>query len=121
MPIWLPILLVLLAVDPTDAAARIAHLENSLLAPCCYQETLARHMSETAVAMRAELRAMVAQGKSDREILDYYKRRYGKRVLVEPEGTAWWVLGIVPVLVLVLGAWIVVHVLRRWRTPERVT
>jgi cytochrome c-type biogenesis protein CcmH len=117
LPWWSFTLLVLLTGIPAEQQARISRLENSLLAPCCYQETLARHMSETAVAMRAELGAMVAQGKSDREILDYYKQRYGKRVLVEPEGTAWWIMGLVPVLVSVLGAWFVIHILRKWRAP----
>jgi cytochrome c-type biogenesis protein CcmH len=117
MPCLFLVLLILITGDPTEQQARISRLENSLLAPCCYQETLARHMSETAVAMRAELRAMVAQGKSDRQILDHYKRRYGKRVLVEPEGTAWWIMGVVPVLVVILGVWFVIHILRRWRAP----
>ena len=117
MPCLFLVLLTLTTGYPTEQQARISRLENSLLAPCCYQETLARHTSETAVAMRAELRAMVAQGKSDRQILNHYKQRYGKRILVEPEGTAWWIVGGVPVLVLVLGAWFVIRILRRWRTP----
>jgi cytochrome c-type biogenesis protein CcmH len=115
---WLLALLSLIPGDAAEQQARIARLENRLLAPCCYQEPLARHRSDTAAAMRAELRALVGQGKSDREILGFYQQRYGKRVLVEPEGAAWWVMGVVPLLAALLGFWFVVHMLRKWRAPS---
>ncbi len=60
----------LLAVGLTpEQQARLAKFEDSLLAPCCYQERVATHASDTAKAMRAELAQMVAQGKPDRGIL----------------------------------------------------
>lgn len=94
---------------------RIDRLQNAVLAPCCYTEPVSRHQSEVAVKMRAEIRDWVKQGRSDREILDIYKRRYGTRVLVEPEGAPWWLVHMVPLLVLALGTALVVWLLVRWR------
>ena len=66
---------------------RIVHLEDSLLAPCCYTQPVSKHMSDIAFAMRKEIGEMVLAGKSDREILDHYKALYGLQILVDPEGT----------------------------------
>lgn len=108
----------LLAGGPSlDSAqqARLDRLEHALLAPCCYQEVVATHNSEAAKQMRAELAEMVAAGRSDREILDFYKQRYGKRILAEPEGAQWWIMNIVPVVMLLGGAAVVIHLVRKWR------
>jgi len=97
-----------------DQEARIRRLERRLLAPCCYSESVADHRSEVAVQMRQEIRQMVREGRSDQEILDYYKSRYGVRVLAEPEGELWWVMNVVPVVALAVGLVIVLMVVRRW-------
>lgn len=106
------------AAEPAAGqASRIDKLEHTLLAPCCWSETVATHRSEVALRMKVEIRRMVLEGKSDREILDFYKQRYGQRVLVEPEGTQWWVVNIVPVTAVILGLAFTVWVLRRWLRP----
>ena len=87
------ILLLLLAttvIPPTPSphqSERIVHLEDSLLAPCCYTQPVSKHMSDIAFDMRREISEMVLDGKSDREILDHYKALYGLQILVDPEGT----------------------------------
>jgi cytochrome c-type biogenesis protein CcmH/NrfF len=40
-----------------EQRARIHKLENSLLAPCCHSEVVARHNSEVAVKMQIEIAA----------------------------------------------------------------
>jgi cytochrome c-type biogenesis protein CcmH/NrfF len=84
-------------------------LQRELLAPCCYRETLDHHMSEAAAAMKSEIHAMVARGKSEREIIEHFKGQYGSRILAEPEGATWWVGTLVPLLVLGIGAALVVR------------
>lgn len=93
----------------------VQKLERALLAPCCYQEVVATHNSEEARAVRVEIAEMVAAGRSEREILDYYKQRYGARVLAEPEGAQWWIMNVVPAAMLGGGAVVVAWVLRKWR------
>jgi cytochrome c-type biogenesis protein CcmH/NrfF len=65
--------------------------------------------------MKAEIRAWVTEGKTDREILDTYIQRYGKRVLVEPEGAAWWWMHVIPWVFLAAGLGLLIPILRRMR------
>ncbi len=98
----------------TSQKDRIYNLEDHLVAPCCWSETVAEHRSEIALQMRGEIEQMVAAGRTDREILDHYKAQYGMRILTEPEGTRFWVMNIVPVVMLILGAFVAIFTLRRW-------
>lgn len=102
----------------SDRQQRILKLENSLLAPCCWAEPVARHRSDVALQMRAEINNFVSEGRSDREILDFYKQKYTSRILVEPEGGKWWWMHIVPIIILALGALGVVVLLRKWLRPQ---
>lgn len=95
--------------------ARILRLQGTLLAPCCYSEPVSRHQSEVARKMRAEITEWVAQGRSDREILDTYKQLYGTRVLIEPEGAQRWLVYTIPALVGLLGLALTANLLRKWR------
>jgi cytochrome c-type biogenesis protein CcmH/NrfF len=110
----------LLAVSGTahagsDQQTRIERLENALLAPCCYAEPVSRHRSDVALNMRKEIADWVAQGRSDREILNHYKQVYGARVLIEPEGALRWWAYLIPSLAAGIGLLLTAALLRRWR------
>lgn len=100
-----------------DRQARVLKLESSLLAPCCWAEPVSTHRSEVALQMREEIAGFVNAGKTDQEVLDYYKQKYGLRILVEPEGALWWWMHVVPFVVLGIGAVVVVFLLKRWLRP----
>jgi cytochrome c-type biogenesis protein CcmH len=97
--------------------ARILRLQKSLLAPCCWSEAVATHRSEVSLTMRAEIARMVAEGKTDNQILDHYKQQYGVRILVEPEGSQWWWMHLIPMLAIALGVLGVLLLIRRLRRP----
>ena len=99
---------------------RAAALQKVLLAPCCWSEPVATHGSEVALEMRAEINRLVAEGKSDREILDYYKNRYGMRILIEPEGGRSFWMHLVPPIVILAGCGWVIFLIHRWikRRPQ---
>jgi len=92
---------------------RIRSLEEKLIAPCCWSESVASHRSEIAAEMRAEISRMVAEGRTDREILDYYKAKYGPRILMEPEGELRVWAYTIPVVATVAGLAFVIWVIRR--------
>ena len=128
--LYLMALLLSLLALPVDSrppsqsdAARIKKLEDSLLSPCCYGEPVSRHMSEIAFKIRKEIEEKVRVGRSDREILDYYKQLYGERILLEPEGAKRTALYSVPILLSLAGLALVVfflwHSLRRPNTSSR--
>ena len=97
--------------------ARVLRLQKSLLAPCCWNEAVATHRSEVSLSMRAEIARMVAEGKTDQQILDQYKQQYGVRILVEPEGSKWWWMHLIPVVAIALGVLGVLWFIRRLRRP----
>ena len=67
-----------------DQEATARRVEEQLMAPCCFGSTVATHHSSAADAIRADVRVLVAQGRSEREILDQYLDRYGERILAQP-------------------------------------
>ena len=86
--------------------ALVRDIENNLIAPCCWNQPISEHPSEISDFMRAEIRAMVAEGKSRREILDYYVAQYGERILAAPRAGGINTLAYVtPFAALILGGW----------------
>ena len=57
--------LLVFAETPEQQRDRIGRLENAVLAPCCYRETVARHRSEVALKMRGEIEQWVREGKTE--------------------------------------------------------
>ena len=103
---------------PQEQHARIQRLEKAVLAPCCYTETVGQHQSEIAVQMRVEIAKWVEQGRTDEEILGTYAKRYGAKVLVDPNTIPkGWTL-LVPWAVAGLGALGAALMLWRWRAAR---
>ncbi len=118
------VVLMILAVSAVAAAwgqtnmDRARALQEKLIAPCCWSESVAAHRSEIAAEMRAEIARMVQEGRSDREILDFYKAKYGTRILMEPEGQLRLWAYTIPVLAVIVGLALVVWIIRRMVRPQ---
>ena len=102
---FLPILLLLSLVWADEKSDLIMDLEQSLMATCCWSGTVYDHGNKE---MEIEIAGMVNTGKTKTEILDYYKGKYGERVLAVPvaEGFnyfAW----IAPIFIGLLGLTII--------------
>ena len=81
---------------------RYNRLTKALIAPCCWQETIAIHRSAEALQMLDEVEQLVVAGRSEEEIKALYVARYGVRILADPPGrTGQWLYAIPFVL---LGA-----------------
>jgi cytochrome c-type biogenesis protein CcmH len=70
--------------DSKQAAQKEREIEDNLIAPCCWSQPVSEHYSEVADQIRQEVHAMVAEGKSRDEILDFYVAKYGERILATP-------------------------------------
>ncbi|MBI4164437.1 MAG: cytochrome c-type biogenesis protein CcmH [Acidobacteria bacterium] len=69
--------------------------------------------------VQAAIQELIAQGKSEREILQALTARYGTKILAAPPTTGFnivaWVL---PGLGLIFGLLVVILLVRRWRRPR---
>jgi cytochrome c-type biogenesis protein CcmH/NrfF len=95
------ILLLTLATAVPSASQRetIRNIEARLMAPCCYTQTIDVHESDIAQQMRSEVTEMVMEGKSEPEIITYYKTEYGESILAVPDGRTGTVAFAIPIIV----------------------
>jgi len=93
--------------------AKIKKIEGRVMAPCCYTQTIRDHDSQVAEEMRDEVKVLVLSGKSEQEIVTYYKTKYGETVLVVPDGMAGRLAFGIPVAVPLLSSGILVFIIRK--------
>jgi cytochrome c-type biogenesis protein CcmH len=105
---------------PTPAQeAQARAIFHELKCVVCEGQSLAESDAALAGQMRARIRAMVADGKSETQILDFFRTSYGERILLTPpleNDTA--LLWIAPILLLMVGAVIVWRMTRRGPNGE---
>ena len=101
------------AADPV-LEARMQAIAVELRCLVCQNQTIADSNAELAVDLRQQVRQMLREGKSHREIIDYMTARYGDFVLYRPpvKGTTM-LLWFGPAVLLVGGVGILWLVLRR--------
>jgi cytochrome c-type biogenesis protein CcmH len=101
------------AADPA-LEARMTRITSELRCLVCQNQTIADSTADLAADLRRQTRELLMQGKSDKEIVDYMTARYGDFVLYRPPLRATTVLlWFGPALMLVVGAAVLVLVLRR--------
>ena len=101
------------AADPA-LEARMTRITSELRCLVCQNQTIADSSADLAADLRRQTRELLQQGKSDREVIDYMTARYGDFVLYRPPMRATTVLlWFGPGLMLVIGAAVLVVVLRR--------
>jgi len=100
-------------------SAEVKRVEESLLAPCCYSQSLAQHMSAEAEKMRHEVAEMAASGRSETEIIDHYKALYGEQILIVPDGRTGKILFALPALISIACSGVLFFFLRKMRRAKR--
>jgi cytochrome c-type biogenesis protein CcmH len=94
-----------LPVLDAEGEARASDLEGRLKCPVCRTQSVRESPSFLAIEMRTRIREMIAEGRSDGEVLDWFAARDGDDILLEPRkrgfGLAAWIL---PVAALAAGA-----------------
>ncbi len=97
-----------------------ATLYGELKCPVCKNQSLAESTSFLAEEMKVQIRDLVAAGKTNQDVIDFYVERYGDWILMRPraEGrglVAW----LAPGGAILFGLGWVFVALRRWsRTPQ---
>jgi cytochrome c-type biogenesis protein CcmH len=96
--------------------ARARNLQRQLRCLVCQGESIDESRSDFAADMRHLVRQQIAQGRSDQQIEDFLKARYGNFILMKPplEGdTAF--LWAAPFLVLILAGGVAIFVVSKAR------
>jgi cytochrome c-type biogenesis protein CcmH len=111
-----------LGADNAQIDKKAREIDDNLIAPCCWTQPVSEHYSEVAEKIRKEVREMVAAGSSRDEILDHFVAQYGERILAAPRATGFnGLVYILPWLALVLGAWLLIILLKKLRAPVPVS
>lgn len=103
-----------------EQEARAHEIEDELKCPVCRSQSIRQSRSFMADDMRRKVRQLVAEGKSNQEIRDYFVDRYGQYIVLAPPKSGFnlaaWLL---PFFVVAIGAVGVVMAARRWSREER--
>jgi cytochrome c-type biogenesis protein CcmH len=111
----LPVIAQTDGLTPEQATVARA-IEGQLIAPCCFRQTLAEHHSDLAERLRGEVRAMVAKGGTEKEVVSHFVTKYGERVLAAPQASGFNLLVyVMPLLALPAGLALIFVLFRRAR------
>jgi cytochrome c-type biogenesis protein CcmH len=106
------------ASDPQSLEREAKQIEAMLIAPCCWTQQVSLHRSPESVEIKANIRRLLADGKTRQQILDAYVAQHGARILVVPPARGFNVaLYVAPWLFLACGVGLVVFVMKRLRSP----
>ena len=100
-------------LDP-PREARVQALGKQLRCPMCQGLSIADSGSSAARAQMDKVRELVAAGKTDQQIRDYFTSRYGEWALLEPPASGMNLLvWLLPLLLLVGGGFAIARTMRR--------
>ena len=108
-------------LDPAREA-RVQALGKMLRCPMCQGLSIADSGSSAARAQMDRVRELVAEGKTDDEIRAYFVARYGEWALLEPPAHGVnWLVWLLPVALVLFGAFVISRVVRRSSLPSPAT
>lgn len=103
---------------PTDDEVNaVAH---QLYCPVCENTPLDVCPTEACKDWRELIRTMLAEGKTEDEILQHFVDQYGDRVLAAPPVTTKfnWIIYLLPPVIILAGAVILFRSLKEWTKPK---
>ncbi len=108
-----------LAIDPVEMSdpvlqERYRNLSHELRCMQCQNQSIADSPVGLAGDLRREVRQLLEEGKTDQEIRQHMRDRYGDFILFRPEFSprnAW--LWITPILFLLIGLFVAIRVIRQ--------
>src|SRR5512139_3729312 len=104
------------AQEPTPTDDEVNRVAKQLYCPVCESTPLDVCPTEACRQWRDLIRSMLAEGKSDEEIKQYFVTQYGASVLDEPPNRL--VSYLVPAVVILLGAFLLFRGFQMWMKPS---
>lgn len=109
------------AIDTHEFANDVERLRyqsfiDEMRCPKCQNQNLSGSDSPIAMDLRRELYAMIQDGRSDKEIVDFMVERYGDYILYRPRVTpVTFLLWFGPVVLLLIGIVVLIVIVRQRR------
>jgi cytochrome c-type biogenesis protein CcmH len=98
---------------------RVHDVASQLKCPVCQGESVADSPSTISQQMRAVIRQQLQAGKSDQQIIQYFVDRYGEQIVWSPPWQGFTLLAwLVPIVLLLIGIFLLFTVLRNWRSAS---
>lgn len=108
--------------DSPQMEARFDHLTEELRCLVCQNQSLADSDAPLANDLRKEVYAMIQEGKSDSDIIEFLVARYGEFVLYRPRlNSMTLVLWFAPALLVTIGVITVIALIRRRSDKKSVS
>lgn len=111
----LPVSFSVPAQGPTPTDDEVNRIAKQLYCPVCESTPLDVCPTEACRQWRELIRTMLADGKSESEIKQYFVEHYGARVLAEPPNRL--VAYLVPAVAILLGALLLFRGFQMWMKP----
>ena len=93
-------------------------IAKDLYCPVCENIPLDVCPTQACAEWRALIKELLAEGKTEQEIKDYFVRQYGDRVLATPPPRGLnWLVYVIPPIAIVGGAYILYRAFRAWKQP----
>ena len=110
------------AADSDDFSARFRKLSDELRCPTCQGLSVKDSDAGFSNSIKDKIRELMKDGKSDKEILAYFVKRYGEWILRAPTKSGFnLVLWILPGAGILIGLFIVLFRSKRWVSqPQQV-
>ena len=105
------------AQGPTPTDDEVNRIAKQLYCPVCESTPLDACPTEACRQWRDLIRTMLAEGKSEEEIKQYFVEHYGVRVLAEPPNRL--ATYLVPAIAILLGAVLLFRGFQMWMKPSR--
>ncbi len=101
---------------------RTHDVAEQLKCPICQGESVADSTTYLSQQIRQSIHDQLQAGRSEQQVIQYFKDRYGDGIVWSPPTQGFTLLAwIVPVLLLILGAGVMLFVLRDWRGSRNRT
>lgn len=109
------------AAQPKSLDERTLDVARQIQCPVCNGESVADSPSQKAAEMRAVIRAQLAEGRSEQQVLTYFSQVYGSDILESPPRQGFTsLIWIMPVLMLLAGVAVIVAFGREWQRQARI-
>lgn len=105
-----------LAQGPTPTDDEVNRIAKEMYCPVCENTPLDVCPTEACRQWRDLIRSMLAEGKSEEEIKQYFVAQYGIRVLAEPPNRL--ATYLIPTIAILLGAFLLFRGFQMWMRPS---